>query len=439
MILEEALRIVAEYGDAAKLEKMKKHLDPAWIEEALELSDHATLRRRRFPAEQVVWLVVGMALLRDWPIEYVVDRLDIALPDRKETRAAKSSISQARKRVGEDPLAYLFAATAARWATKSADANRWRGLALYGCDGTTMRVPDSPENRAAFGGQHAGGGRGESGYPQVRVVAMMALRSHVLSAFRFADYGTGEVTLARDIWNEVPEKSLVIVDRNFLVKKDLIHLETSGERHWLSRAKLNTTWAIRERLGANDYLVEWEVNGAGLPSTWTARAIKYKKKGFDEVTLLTSLLDAEKYPAAELIELYHERWELELGYDEIKTHMLARRESIRSKTPAGVRQELWGIALAYNLVRVEMERIAAQADVAPTRISFVAALEMVREQLIAVSYLRTPGSIPEAFVRFEDRMKRLLLPPRRERSYPRAVKVKMSNYPRKRPSVSRPK
>lgn len=419
---------------------MKEHLDPAWIEEALELSGHVTMRRRRFPAEQLVWLVVGMALLRDWSLEHVVDRLELALPDQKKTRVAKSSISQARMRLGEDPIAYLFAATAARWATKSADADRWRGLALYGCDGTTMRVPDSPENRAAYGGQRAGGGRGESGYPQVRVVAMMALRSHVLSAFRFADYGTGEVTLARDLWNEIPEKSLVIVDRNFLVKKDLIHLETSGDRHWLSRAKSNTKWAVREKLGPNDNLVEWEVNEAGLPSTWTARAIRYKKRGFDEVTLLTSLVDAERYPAAELIKLYHERWELELGYDEIKTHMLARREAIRSKTPAGVRQELWGIALAYNLVRVEMERIAQYAKVPPTRISFVTTLELVREQIIAISYVRTPGSIPKAFERYDDRLKRLILEERRiDRSYPRSVKVKMSNYARKRPTVSRSK
>lgn len=440
MNLEETLQFAAEFADAARLDKMKEHLDPAWIEEALELSGHVTMRRRRFPAERLVWLVVGMALLRDWPLEQVVDRLELALPDSKKTRVAKSSISQARARLGEDPIAYLFAATAARWATKSADADRWRGLALYGCDGTTMRVPDSPENRAAFGGQNAGAGRGESGYPQVRVVAMMALRSHVLSAFRFADYGTGEVTLARDLWNEIPEKSLVIVDRNFLVKKDLIHLETSGDRHWLSRAKSNTKWAVREKLGPNDSLVEWEVNETGLPSTWTARAIKYKKRGFDEVTLLTSLVDAERYPAAELIKLYHERWELELGYDEIKTHMLARREAIRSKTPAGVRQELWGIALAYNLVRVEMERIATYAKVPPTRISFVTTLELVREQIIAISYVRTPGSIPTAFARYDDRLKRLILEERRtERSYPRSVKVKMSNYTRKRPTVSRSK
>ncbi len=441
MKLNHALNAAAAFSVADRLEGLKRHLHPDWIEEALSWSGTVTLRRRRLPAEQVVWMVIGMGLMRDLSIEQVVDKLELALPDRNDTLVAKSAISKARRRLGEDPLAYLFAVTAAEWATRSADAHRWRGLALYGFDGTTMPVADSPENRAVFGGQRNGGGRGDSGYPHVRVVAAMALRSHVLAAFRFAPYHVGEVTLARDVWNEVPEDSLVIIDRNFLVKKDLVHLETSGNRHWLSRSKTNTKWAIREKLGKDDYLVEWDIQETGLPTTWTLRAIHYKKKGFPRATLLTSLLDAEKYPAKELIALYHERWELELGYDEIKTHLLDRQETIRSKTPAGVRQELWGIALAYNLVRVEMERVAQEAGVPPTRISFVASLAMIRDEFLILSLrTMTPGTIPARLARLRQRLKRLVLPPRRpERSYPRAVKVKMSDYRRKRPSVRRPK
>jgi hypothetical protein len=441
MNLDDALHEVAAVSVGDKLEGLKQHLRPEWIEEALAAAGTVTLRRRRLPAEQVIWLVIGMGLIRNQSIEQVMDKLELALPDKRGTVVAKSAISKARKRLGEDPLAYLFAVTAAEWAARSADAHRWRGLALYGLDGTTMRVADSPENRATFGGQDAGGGRGPSGYPLVRVVAMMALRSHVLSAFRFADYHTGETTLARDIWNEVPEQSLVIIDRNFLVKKDLIHLETSGERHWLSRTKSNTKWAIVEKLGRDDYLVEWEVQGTGLPKTWTLRAIHYKRKGFPRATLLTSLVDAEKYPAKELIELYHERWETEIGYDELKTHLLDRQEAIRSKTPAGVHQELWGIALAYNLVRVEMERVAAEAGVPPTRISFVASLHLIRDELHTLSLrTMTPGSVPSRLAYLRQRLKRLVLPPRRpERHYPRAVKLKMSGYERKRPSARRPK
>jgi hypothetical protein len=155
--------------------------------------------------------------------------------------------------------------------------------------------------------------------------------------------------------------------------------------------------------------------------------------------LVTSLLDPERYPAKELIALYHERWELELGYDEVKTHLLEREECIRSRTPDGVRQELWGIALAYNLIRVEMERAAAEAGVEPTRISFVAALALIRAELFWLSGPRlAPGTIPKKLLRLRANLKRLVLPPRRpERSFPRAVKRKMTAYARKRLSLDR--
>lgn len=144
--------------------------------------------------------------------------------------------------------------------------------------------------------------------------------------------------------------------------------------------------------------------------------------------------------AKELVELYHERWEAEIAYDEVKTHLLAREEAIRSRTPDGVRQELWGIAIAYNLVRLEVERAAAEANVPPTRISFVAAVALVRNEIAWLYGRRLAlGTIPSRLQHLRRNLKRLVLPPRRERTYPRAVKVKMSNYPRKRPTPRRPK
>jgi len=441
MRIEEALAEVAEFAVPGALDRLKQHLRPEWVEEALSWSGTASIRKRRLPAEQVVWLIIAMGLFRDEPIERLVDMLELALPDERQTLVAKSTITQARQRLTEDPLAYLFITTASEWAARSAERDRWRGLKLYGLDGTTLRVPDSPENRAAFGGAYAGGGRGESGYPLVRVVAMMAVRSHLLSAFQFADYSTGETTLARDMWQQVPENSLVLVDRGFLVKKDLIGLELSGNRHWLTRSKVNTKWSVLEKLGKDDYLVEWDVHETDLPSHWQIRAIHYKRKGHGRMTLLTSLIDPEKYPADELVELYHERWETELGYDEVKTHLLNRQETLRSRTPEGVRQELWGIALAYNLVRLEMERAAAEAGVPPTRISFTASLRLIRAELAWMGGARfATGTIPARLRRLREQMKRLVLPPRRrERAYPRAVKLKMSNYSRKRPVTTRRK
>lgn len=426
-----------------QLNRFQEHIDPVWIEEALEATGTATVRRRRLPADQVVWIVLGMGLLRDEAIERVVDSLDLALPSRREDLVAKSAIAQARKRLGQEPLAHLFASTAAAWATTSADRHRWRGLALYGADGTTLRVADTPDNRAAFGGQGGGAQRGEtSGYPLVRVLGLMALRSHLLSALRFGDYHTGEVTLADELWRELPDDSLTIVDRNFLVARDLTALEHSGRnRHWLTRAKTTTQLKTLRRLSSRDKLVEIELSASTrrlypeLPAVWRARAITYERKGFPPSMLLTSLLDDQQYPADELVALYHERWEIELGYDEIKTHMLAREETIRSKTPQGVHQELWGIAIGYNLVRLEMERAANEANVEPNRISFVHALAMIRLEWYWASVPRAAvGNIPRRLIALRRNLKRLVLPPRREnRTFPRAVKIKMSNYPRKRP------
>ena len=130
--------------------------------------------------------------------------------------------------------------------------------------------------------------------------------------------------------------------------------------------------------------------------------------------------------------LYHERWELELGYDEIKTELLDSEEAIRSRKPTGVQQELWGVFLAYNLVRLEMERVAAAAGVEPTRISFVAALRLSCDEWLWCA-IASPGAIPKHLRNLRTALTSLLLPPRRsDRRFPRAVKIKMSNYPRKR-------
>ncbi len=440
--LQQALESVAD-SVPADFGRFREHIEPAWIEEALNATGTASVRRRRFPAEQAVWLVIGMALLRRESIERVVAMLNLVLPGSGGQVAAKSGISKARKRLGEEPLAYLFTTTADRWASQSADRHRWRGLSLHGLDGTTFRAPDSIENWAAFGGQCGNGTRNGSAYPLVRLVAVMALRSHLLSAVYFGDYATGETTLSDEFWCELPDDSLTVADRNFLVADDLTQLERSGSnRHWLTRAKAQTHLRIIKPLGRHDALVEITLSAQtrrkypNLPPVWTARAITYQRKGFRPSTLLTSLLDDKQYPAYEIVALYHERWEIELGYDEIKTHLLDRQEAIRSRTPEGVRQEIWGIALAYNLVRLEMERAADEAGVEPNRMSFVNAVAFIRSAWLRWSTQPlAPGRIPEGLLDLRRHLKLLILPPRRpDRTYPRAVKIKMSAYNRKPPT-----
>lgn len=445
--LSEALDFTATYTPET-FPKLTQYLDPSWVEEALHTTGTATLRRRRLPAERVIWLVLGMAVLRDWPITEVARQLELALPGSDGSRTvAPSALAQARARLGPEPMEWLFLRTSGEWADASADRHRWRKLALYGVDGTTLRVADSDENRWHFGSQSAGRKRGTSGYPLVRVVVLMTLRSHLLAAAAFGPYGIDERQYARSLWDSVPEQSLVLLDRHYLQADVLVPLMSTGTRHWLMRTKSTTKYRRLKRLSAGDDLVEFTVSekarrkDPSLPRTFLARAIKYQRKGFKPQTLITSLIDAARYPAAELRGLYHERWEIELGFGEIKTDMLERLETIRSKSPTAVAQELWGLLLTYNLVRLEMERIAGELDVEPTQISFVAALRHFVEQWLWASQTATPGAIPQRLATMRDRLRRFVLPPRRpERSYPRAVKVKMSNYDRKRPpSRRRPK
>lgn len=275
MHLSTALECVASVPQPEELSHFARDVAPEWIEEALTATGTATLRRRRLPMEQLPWLVIGMALFRDRSIPDVVNKLDLTLPSPMSPTVAPSAVVQARDRLGETPMAWLFARSADQWAHQSADRDRWQGLALYGVDGTTMKVPDSEENREHFG-LAQGGSRGPSGYPVVRLVALMALRSHLLAAASFGpSQGRSEYWYADDLWPCLPDNALAIVDRHFWAATVLIPLQRDGtNRHWLIRAKINVKGRCIKRLGPRDELVELAVShqararDPSLPTTW---------------------------------------------------------------------------------------------------------------------------------------------------------------------------
>jgi len=432
-------------GSEASFSLFAQSLNPVWVEQALTATGTATIRRRKLPAEYVVWLVIGMAMLRDRSIAEVVRHLDLVMPTPTGERqhVSGSAVVQARDRLGAEPLAWLFHTTANAWATTSADQHRWRGLAVLGVDGSTLRVPDSPENDAHFGRPGTSRGDAAAGYPHLRLVTLMVLRSHLLLDAVFGPYRNSELSLAAHLWPRLPERSLVIVDRGFATYEIFDTLgDPERQRYWLTRAKQGHRTAQLhpiEELGAGDALVELRPSAStrklhpSLPETLTVRAIRYQRKGFRPQTLLTSLLDPVAFPAAEIRALYHERWELELAYDEIKTHTLEREEaSLRCKNPERVSQELWGLAIAYNLVRLTMAQVAHRAGVLPNEISYRHTLHFVRAFWIS-AWLASPGVLPKRLQALFNELPLLLLPPRRNRAYPRAVKIKMSNYARKRP------
>ena len=443
MDLGHAILQVGSFDRSESFELFSRHLDPAWVERALRETGTATMRRRKLPAEYAVWIVIGMGLLRDRSIEEVVKHLGLILPEpggQGRASVTGSAIVQARDRLGAEPLKALFESTAKYWAVASAERHQWRGLSVYGVDGSSLRIADTEENEAAFG--RPGSSRGRAGYPQVRIVALMALRSRLLAGLAVGRFSDSEVTVGRSLWDELPGESLTIMDRGFISYELFHRIQTNGiDRHWMTRAKSNMKWKVVKHLGKNDDLVELPIGKAlqrahpHLPDTLLVRAVGYTRRGFRPQTLLTSLLDPVAYPAGEIRDLYHERWELEMGFDEIKTHTLEREETLRSRAPGRVQQEVWGLAVGYNLIRVEMERAAEQADMPPRRMSYRHSLMQIRTFWVTAWLTVSPGRIPHWLEVLREDLATLILPERRERQYPRAVKVKMSNYALKRPAT----
>jgi hypothetical protein len=243
--------------------------------------------------------------------------------------------------------------------------------------------------------------------------------------------------LARPLIDQVPDRSVLILDRGFVDHAMFARIPAGGaDRHFLCRAKKNLVATCVHRLGRNDSLVEIAVSAPKrradptLPKTLVVRLIHYRIPGFRSSRLLTSMLDAARFPASTIVNLYHQRWEIETAYDELKTHTLEREETIRSRRADLVLQEIHGLLIAYNLLRVMMARAALAAGVGPARMSFRNSLIELRHFFLLATAV-APGNLPALYRKLCKELARLVLPERRARQYPRAVKIKMSNYKRK--------
>jgi hypothetical protein len=434
--MEEAMDALAELGPRG-IARFQESLDPGWIEEGLAATGSASTRRRRFPAEQAVWLVIGIGLFADRSILEVSEHLDLVVPGVR--RVAPSSVSVARYRLGLEPMKWLFEKVSDAWAC-SPGLGGYHGLSLFGVDGTHMRVPDSDANFEHFGQPGGRGGTGDAGYPQLRICTLMSLDTRLLVAARFGPFIRSEQDLATELWPALRDRSLTLLDRGFVNYRVLAKLVASGgERHFMLRMRANMKFERLELLPDGSELgrlcpcYEALREEPDITPSLDVRVVTYQHPDGEPSRLCVTLLDPVLYPAKELIALYHERWELEIGFDEVKTHMLHRKESLRSQKPVGVEQEVWGLLLAYNLVRREMLLVADKNKVPPKQISFWTSLLRIRDFWTYAGMTRSPGNIPARLADMEADLRSLVLPLRRnERRYPRHVKIKMSNYARNR-------
>jgi hypothetical protein len=420
------------------LDRFAGGLDPDWIEAALAATGTASIRRRKMPAQHVLWLVLGMAMFADRSIVDVVEHLHLVLPGT--TSLDRSAVPRARARLGPEPVRWLFERTAQAWA-QTPGVGGWRGFVLMGVDGTTLRVPDSEANRAHFGKPGGRAGKEDAGYPQLRLCARMNLGNRLLDKVTFGPFSQGETTLTSSFWDDLPPHSLTILDRNFVNYEVFSRIVSQPDRHLLVCLKSSTKMVAQEELPDGSLRVVWkrtrhqQSQRTDLPEEIVGRLVAYHFPDGEPRRLFTTLLDATMYPAQAIVELYHERWELEIGYDELKTHLLERREALRSLSPQAIDQEVWGIVLLYNLVRNEMLQLALANEALPKDISFKASLLLMRNFWEVEAWRCRPGNIPKYLKEFHSNLGVLFLPPRRsERRYPRHVKIKMSNYKRNRGS-----
>lgn len=417
-------------------------LKPAWIKEALELTGRQTLRERKLPAAFTIWLIVSMGFYRQLSIRNILNRLGNlpgvgSLWENGEEPSSGSAV-EARDRVGFGPLRHL-AQTFQAWILESyRELMSWKGLLLVALDGTTLKVPDSDENRRRFG--LPGANRGRAAFPQMRALFLVSTQLRFVLGAWFAPYRRAEIPMALRMLRSIPQRALLLLDRNFNAWQFLLGVREAGNQ-FLVRAKDNMRGVVLSVLGPGDRLVEMKIHRGlrrtfpHLPKTVVVReiAVRIRGRGY---RFFTSLLEPSTYSAVELIQLYAQRWEEEIALDEIKTHQggattVNRPVIFRCQTSRRVLQEAYGLVIAYNLVRAVMTESGVRHGVPPRSISFVDSLERIRSAALLMAAAPT-RCLPTIFADLIRSIAQCGLPNRRRRDVPRAVCVKMSSYPLKR-------
>jgi hypothetical protein len=414
-------------------------LKPAWIQEAAAAATQPTQRDRKLPASFTIWLLVAMGLHRSLAIRNVLDHIGNLLGAAPvwETLPSSAAIVEARNRLGFGALRLLLTRLQTWLLDTHREAMSWKGMLLLALDGTTFKTSDSLENRRCFGlaGVNRGG---RSAYPLVRALMLTSARLRFILGAWFAPYRRNEMTMAMRILDAIPAGALLLLDRRYLAWEFLLrHLKRGG--HFVVRSPKHIRRRRLQRLATGDWLVEIKVPGhlrkrfPQFTRTVILRELTARIHG-KWFTYFSSLLDPERYSAAELVGLYSKRWEIETGIDEVKTHQCGgttvnRPVLLRSQSPRRVLQEAFGMLVAYNLVRTLMVEASEGAGGDPLRISFVDSIELIRQALVVMALART-HELPALYADLLDRISSRKLA-RRHRRNPREVCIKMSNYAKK--------
>jgi len=374
------------------------------INKVLADTGKASKRQRNLPGHVVVYYVIALALYMQVSYREVLRCLLEGVrwlqgPNADIKVAGKSGISQARKRVGIEPLQKLhdelvvpIAVRGNKRTTKGAWYRKWR---LVSVDGSTLDVSDTKENVTAFGRPKAS--RGQSAFPQIRLVSLVENGTHVLFGSRMAGYRTGELTLTKDVIGFLDKEMLCLADRNFF-SYSLWKQAQATEAQLVWRVKKNLILPCLKRFRDGSYLSKIYASAKDRrhdSNGIEVRVVEYTIRGVPDAEpvyrLITTILDPKDAPAKELASLYHERWEIENAFDEFKTHLRGAKIVLRSKRPELVLQEFYGFMMAHFAIRGLMHEAALKADEDPDRLSYVHCVRVIRRKLIGFAAIPPSG------------------------------------------------
>jgi hypothetical protein len=392
----------------------------------------------RLPGWLVIWVVIGLGLFcRDscrqiyrWLCPWT----------RRRGVPGRSTLCEARRRIGVAPLLKLARRTVVPLATPDTPGAFYCGMRLIGLDGFVLNVPDSPANARVFGRP---GGPRPGAFPQVRVLSLCEAGTHALLDWVAKPQRISEVAMAPTLLGRLPPGCLLLWDQNFR-SYDLVRRVVERGACLLGRGRADVELTPLRRLGDGSYLARLYPTAGDRRrdrNGLTVRVIDYalddpgrgRHHGKPQ-RLITTLLDEKAHPARRLVELYHVRWEQELAIDEVKTHEM-QRPVMRSQTPAGVIQELCGLMLSHYVLRGLMAEAAARASaagaapVSPTQLSFTATLKILQCRL--PSWPATPAAQHRWWRDLLAEIAAERLEPRRNRINPRVVRQQRSKWPRK--------
>ena len=431
-VLSRDANVAVRWSDAERTRALKRIIPKAAIAKVLRQTGRGRRKCPRLPRWFVVWFVIALGLFCPDSYRQVFRWL---LRFKTGGTPGRSTLCEARRSVGAAPLRMLADEVIELEGRPETPHAFYAGMRLMAMDGFVVNLFDAPANERAFG--RPGGGRAPGAFPQARVLSLCETGTHILWKSLIKPHRRGEVPMARHLVRFLQDDMLLLWDRNFLSYRLVQDVRERGA-HILARVKKHLIFTPVKHLPDGSFLAKLYPSADHRARDRDGIMVRIIEYAFDDPQrsgagethrLLTTLLSAREHPAKQLIVLYHERWEEELAIDEVKTHQREKRV-LRSETPAGVVQEIYGLLLGHYVIRKLMCEAADFVGIAPRELSFVNTLKILRCRLPECP--RSERGIVCWFHNLVQEVTEDRLESRRDRVNPRVVKIKMSKWPKKR-------